>query len=57
MTGHWLAGTQKRAFGCADLRPLWGVQGRRSQSVSAAGAVSVISSHQMSPSGVSAQWV
>src|SRR5438132_1510243 len=32
ITGHWLAGAQKRAFGCEDLRPLAGVQGRRSQS-------------------------
>src|SRR5512143_3621751 len=57
ITGHWRAGTQKRAFGCAALRPLAGVHGRRSQSLSDAGAVSVISSHQMSPSGVSAQFV
>src|SRR5262249_52053286 len=56
ITGHWLAGTQKRAFGCAALRPLAGVHGRRSQSVSAAGG-SLISSHHTSPSGVSAQFV
>src|SRR5499433_4100897 len=38
ITGHWLAGTQKRAFGCAALRPLLGVHGRRSQSDSVSGA-------------------
>src|SRR5262249_41705139 len=57
ITGHWLAGAQKRAFGCAALRPLFGVHGRRSQSVSESGGVSVISSHHTSPSGVSAQFV
>src|SRR5207253_1932885 len=33
ITGHWRAGVVKRALGCAALRPLAGVQGRRSQSV------------------------
>src|SRR5215510_1274645 len=56
ITGHWLAGTQKRAFGCAALRPLFGVHGRRSQSVADAGA-SLMSSHHTSPSAVSAQFV
>src|SRR5262245_34843501 len=57
ITGHWLAGTQNRAFGCAALRPLFGVHGRRSQSLKLGGAVSVMSSHHTSPSGVSAQFV
>src|SRR5438445_1282747 len=57
ITGHWRAGVVKRALGCAALRPLAGVQGRRSQSVSSAGAASLISSHHTSPSGVSAQLV
>src|SRR5437762_2782375 len=56
ITGHWLAGTQKRAFGCDALRPLAGVHGRRSQSVSEGGG-SLISSHHTSPSGESAQFV
>src|ERR1041385_2148214 len=56
ITGHWLAGTQKRAFGCDDLRPDFGVQGRRSQSVRWAGA-SDMSSHLQLPSGVRAQFV
>src|SRR5215831_10418816 len=57
ITGHWLAGTQKRAFGCAALRPDLGVHGRRSQSLSDGGTASVMSSHHTSPSGVSAQFV
>src|SRR5262249_22448662 len=57
ITGHWLAGTQKRAFGCAALRPLFGVHGRRNQSVAAAGGASLMSSHHTSPSAVSAQFV
>ena len=47
----------KRALGCAALRRVAGVHGRRSQSVSSAGGASVISSHHTSPSGVIAQLV
>ena len=47
----------KRAFGCAALRPLSGVHGRRSQSIRFAGFLSVMPSHQTSPSGVMAQLV
>src|SRR5439155_3811534 len=54
MTGHCRAGVVKRAFGWAALRPDAGVHGRRSQSTSDAGTASVISSHQTSPSGVTA---
>src|SRR5215470_12803706 len=57
ITGHCRAGAVKRALGWAALRPLLGVQGRRSQSESSAGLVSVIPSHHTSPSGVSAQLV
>src|SRR3954462_235764 len=57
MTGHCRAGVVKRAFGCAALRPLSGVHGRRSQSIRRAGFLSVIPSHQTSPSGVIAQLV
>src|SRR5258705_5290788 len=44
-TGHWRIGVVKRALGCAALRPLSGVHGRRSQSTRPAGGGSVISSH------------
>src|SRR5262245_29817942 len=57
ITGHWRAGAVKRALGCDAVRPLAGVQGRRSQSESSAGGASVICSHHTSPSGVSAQLV
>src|SRR5262249_19960839 len=57
ITGHCLAGVVKRAFGWAAGRPESGVHGRRSQSTSSAGLVSVIPSHQTSPSGVMAQFV
>src|SRR5512142_1163356 len=57
ITGHCRAGVVKRALGCAALRPDSGVQGRRSQSTSSGGLLSVIPSHQTSPSGVSAQLV
>src|SRR5438876_9730020 len=57
ITGHWLAGVVKRALGCAARRPEFGVHGRRSQSTSSVGFSSVIDSHQMSPSGVIAQFV
>jgi len=51
--GTRVAATVKRAFGCAALRPQSGVQGWPCQSVSCAGGVSVMPSHQTSPSGVS----
>src|SRR6266404_5410499 len=57
MTGHWLAGVVNRALGCAAFRPEVGVQGRRNQSTSCGGFSEVIPSHQMSPSGVIAQFV
>src|SRR2546430_11634205 len=57
ITGHWLAGVVNRALGCAALRPLAGVQGRRSQSINSPGLSSVIPSHHTSPSGVIAQFV
>src|SRR5437867_2438643 len=57
ITGHWRAGAVKRAFGWEALRPLAGVQGRLSQSISSGGAVSVIPSHHTSPSGAIAQFV
>src|SRR5213075_1717514 len=57
MTGHCPAGVVKRAFGCAGFRPDPGVHGRRSQSTISAGFSAVIPSHQMSPSGVIAQFV
>jgi hypothetical protein len=56
-TGHWRMGVVKRALGCAALRPLVGVHGRRSQSMRCAGGVAVMSSHHTSPSGVMAQLV
>src|SRR5438094_3053395 len=57
ITGHWRAGTVKRALGCAALRLLAGVHWRRSQSVASGGGASVMSSHHTSPSGVIAQFV
>src|SRR5437773_4914520 len=57
ITGHWRAGAVNRAFGCEAFRPLAGVHGRRSQSVSSRGGVSVISSHHTSPSGAIEQLV
>src|SRR2546423_8574919 len=57
ITGHCLAGVVKRALGWAAGRPESGVHGRRSQSTSSAGLVSVIPSHQTSPSEVRAQLV
>src|SRR5262249_53391156 len=56
-TGHCFIGVVKRALGCAALRPLVGVHGRRSQSTRCAGGASVISSHHTSPSSVMAQLV
>src|SRR5882672_1343764 len=55
--GHCEAGTVKRAFGCAALRPQSGVHSLPCQSVSFAGGVSVIPSHHTSPSGVIATFV
>src|SRR3981189_433903 len=57
ITGHWLAGAVKRAFGGADLRPDAGVHGRRNQSINSAGFSAVIPSHHTSSSGVIAQLV
>src|SRR5512133_792191 len=55
--GHWLAGEVKRELGWAALRPQPGVHSCPCQSVSFAGGVSVIPSHQTSPSGVRATLV
>src|SRR5205085_7495243 len=57
ITGHCFAGAVKRALGWAALRPEAGVHGRRSQSINSGGFLSVIASHQTSPSGVIAQLV
>ncbi|CAB5055634.1 unannotated protein [freshwater metagenome] len=57
MIGHWSAGVQKREFACDESSPLSGVQLWPFQSVKCAGGVSVIPSHQMSPSSVSATLV
>ncbi len=57
ITGHWLAGAVKRAFGCAAGLSDFGVQSLPCQSVSCGGGSSVISSHQTSPSGVRATLV
>src|SRR5215470_12825810 len=55
--GHCDAGTVKRALGCAALRPQPGVQSLPCQSMRCGGGVSVIPSHQTSPSGVIATLV
>src|SRR5690349_5929805 len=55
--GHWPAGEVKRELGWAAFLPQPGVQGFPCQSVSSAGGVSVIPSHQTSPSGVRATLV
>src|SRR6516162_8608544 len=57
ITGHWLIGAVKRAFGCAATRPLLGVQSWPVQSIRCAGGVFVISSHHTSPSSVIATLV
>src|ERR1039458_4735532 len=57
MTGHCDAGAVKREFGCAALRPESGVHAWPSQSIAFAGAGTPMSSHQTSPSGVSATLV
>src|SRR6195952_4662778 len=55
--GHWVIGVQKRLFGWLEGSSLSGVQSRPFQSVRWAGGSSVIPSHQMSPSSVSATLV
>src|SRR5215468_3350048 len=55
--GHCVDATVKRAFGCAAVRPESGVHDRPCQSVSFAGGVRVIPSHQTSPSSVNATLV
>jgi hypothetical protein len=57
MIGHWVIGVQKRELGCELGSSLSGVQSRPFQSVRCAGGSSVIPSHQMSPSSVSATLV
>ena len=53
ITGHWLAGAVKRAFGWAAGLPDFGVQERRIQSTVCSGVVPICS-HHTSPSSVSA---
>ncbi len=59
--GLLVAATVKRAFGCAALAPvslaIAGVQSLPCQSIRCAGGVSVMPSHQTSPSSVSATLV
>src|SRR5512147_2386567 len=55
--GHCEAATVKRAFGCAAGRPQPGVHSLPCQSVRRGGGSRVMSSHQTSPSGVSATFV
>jgi hypothetical protein len=60
MIGHCMIGVQNRELGCEDgspASPSAGVQSRPFQSVRWAGGSSVIPSHQMSPSSVSATLV
>src|SRR6185295_17770750 len=61
IVGHCLAGAVKRAFGCAAFAPvsfaISGVHLLPCQSRHSAGGSSVIPSHQMPPSGVSATLV
>src|SRR5687767_14264953 len=57
MIGHWVIGVQKGLLGCELGSLLSGVQSRPFQSVRWAGGSSVIPSHQMSPSSVSATLV
>src|SRR5678815_1529681 len=61
MDGHWLAGTVKREFGCAALRPvvraISGVQSCPVQSMRCAGGTCDMPSHQTSPSSVNATLV
>src|SRR6195952_5691534 len=55
--GHWSIGVQNRLFGWLEGSSDSGVQSRPFQSVRWAGGSSVIPSHQMSPSSVSATLV
>src|SRR5881227_1905731 len=55
--GHWLIGVQKRLFGWLEGSSESGVQSWCFQLVRCAGDSSVIPSHQMSPSSVSATLV
>ena len=55
--GHCVIGVQNRLFGCDDGSSDSGVQSRPFQSVRWAGGSSVMPSHQMSPSSVSATLV
>src|SRR6185437_14879054 len=57
ITGHWLAGAVKRAFGWAAGPGVSGVHSLPRQSVRRAGASSVRPSHQTSPSSVRATLV
>src|SRR5271155_1297807 len=61
IVGHCRAGAVKRPFGCAAGMPvslaMAGVQRLPRQSMSSAGGVSVMPSHQTPPSGVSATLV
>src|SRR6195952_1322489 len=55
--GHWVIGVQNRLFGWLDGSSLSGVQSWCFQLVRCAGGSSVMPSHQMSPSSVSATLV
>src|SRR5271168_2529785 len=57
IVGHWRAGAVKRPLGCAAGVVLAGVHLLPRQSISCAGGVSVMPSHQTPPSGVSATLV
>src|SRR5215211_5425092 len=57
IAGSCAAGVVKRELGCAAFSPESGVQSLPRQSMACAGGDSVIPSHQMSPSSVSAQLV
>src|SRR3954451_10212592 len=55
--GHWVIGVQNRLFGWLEGSSLAGVQSWCFQLVRCAGGSSVMPSHQMSPSSVSATLV
>ena len=57
MIGHWVIGVQNREFGWLEGVPDSGVQSLPCQSIRWAGGSSVMPSHQMSPSSVSATLV
>src|SRR5580704_17504013 len=61
IVGHWCAGAVKRPLGCAAVVPvslaIAGVHLLPRQSISCAGGLSVMPSHQTPPSGVSATFV